>query len=417
VQEAYIGIVPCLEYLKLICDEDAQLNRRLFYDNVRDFQGNNAVNSEIESTIQDAGRNDRFALLNNGVTIVARDTNKMGATFRLKDYQIVNGCQTSHILYHSRRHLTQKVYLPLKLIVTDDSEVTNQIIQGTNRQTEVKVEAFESLAPFQKKLEEFYLALGRDRHDPLYYERRSKQYDHLGVRRDQIVTLATQVKCFVAMFLNEPHSTHRYYGELLSSYRNRLFSESHSQVPYFVSGAALAAVERLFAEGRLPRAWKPRKYQLLMVFRIKNQPFELPFLNSKDIDRYCQALLDLLDDDASCEEAFRRAGELVESVRQNVPVGRELAERTRALTTALIETASERGEERTAIAARVRGSVKSFSEIRGYGFIADEQRRDLFVHYTGIAGGGYRSLAPGQRVEFSTVQTPRGTQAVDVEVI
>ncbi|HEX9119716.1 MAG TPA: hypothetical protein VF840_04195, partial [Terriglobales bacterium] len=51
VQEAYIGIVPCHEYIKLICDDDGALNRRLFFDNVRDFQGHNPVNSEIEATI------------------------------------------------------------------------------------------------------------------------------------------------------------------------------------------------------------------------------------------------------------------------------------------------------------------------------------------------------------------------------
>ena len=121
VQEAYIGIVPCNEYLKLVCDEDGSLNRRLFFDNVRDFQGHNPVNSEIEETVKDATQSDRFALLNNGVTVVARDVNKVGARFRLNDYQIVNGCQTTHILYSNRGMLTPSVYVPLKLIVTTDS--------------------------------------------------------------------------------------------------------------------------------------------------------------------------------------------------------------------------------------------------------------------------------------------------------
>ena len=193
VDEAYIGILPCLEYLNLICDSQGNLNRRLFYDNVRDFQGRNAVNQEIEATVQDTEQSDRFALLNNGVTIVARSANKVGATFKLSDYQIVNGCQTSHIVHNNRDRLTENVFLPVKLIVTGNSEVTNQIIQGTNRQTEVKVEAFESLAPFQKELEEFYAAEGRNRRNPIYYERRSKQYEHTNVQRDRIITLATQV--------------------------------------------------------------------------------------------------------------------------------------------------------------------------------------------------------------------------------
>ena len=228
VQEAYIGIVPCTEYLKLVCDEDGSLNRRLFFDNVRDFQGNNPVNLEIEATVNDVTRSDRFALLNNGVTVVARGVNKVGERFRLNDYQIVNGCQTTHILCSNRERLTPSTYLPLKLIITTDADVTNQVIQGTNRQTEVKLEAFESLAPFQKKLEELYLAMGRNHEEPLYYERRSKQYHHLEIRHERIISLAAQVNCFLAMFLDEPHSTHRYYGELLNSYRNRLFRESHS---------------------------------------------------------------------------------------------------------------------------------------------------------------------------------------------
>jgi cold shock CspA family protein len=415
VQEAYIGIVPCLEYLKLIRDQEGVLNRKLFYDNVRDFQGHNPVNLEIEATVRDAQRNDRFALLNNGVTVVAREVNKVGASFRLRDFQIVNGCQTSHILHLNREHLTDRVYLPLKLIVTTDPEVINQIIQGTNRQTEVKLEAFESLAPFQRKLEEFYGAMGQDALDPLYYERRSKQYDHLEVRRDRIITLATQIKCFVAMFLNEPHSTHRYYGEILTSYKSRLFGDTHSPMPYFTSGAALASVERLFYRGRLPREWKPRKYQMLMVFRIQNEPFDLPFLNSRDIDKYCQALLDVLADDHSCEDSFRRAGELVQSVRPALISGREPPERTRAFTKSLLEQAGQ-SNARTATTSRISGTVKMFSDIRGWGFIQGDDGVDYFVHYSGIRGRGYRSLSEGQRVKFTSLETHRGIQANDVEV-
>jgi len=96
--------------------------------------------------------------------------------------------------------------------------------QGTNDRPRLSLRLSSLSRLSKKKIEEFYLAVGKDRPIPLYYERRSKQYDHLEVSRERIVTLPTQINCFVAMFLNEPHSTHRYYGELLSSYRSRLFS-------------------------------------------------------------------------------------------------------------------------------------------------------------------------------------------------
>jgi cold shock CspA family protein len=419
VQEAYIGIVPCLDYLGLITDDDEELNRRLFYDNVRDFQGHNPVNQEIERTIRDEGKSDRFALLNNGVTIVAGDINKVGAKFRLKDFQVVNGCQTSHIIYQNRKRLTPKVYVPIKLIVTTDAEVTNQIIQGTNRQTEVKLEAFESLSPFQKKLEEFYLAMGRDRAEPLYYERRSKQYEHLDVSRNRIITLGTQINCFIAMFLNEPQSTHRYYGELLTSYgHGRLFSSSHSPYPYYLSGAALATLERQFASGRLPRVWRPLKYQLLMVYRLQTEPRPVPLLNKRAIDDYCDEMLQSLDDDQLSEAAFTRAGQLVESVRDRIRPWREPPERTRAFTAELVAQAS-RGHGEVATTSRSTGTVSWFSETRGYGFIDDDGGSRFFVHYNDIAGSGYRSLAEGQRVTF-VVEPVEGSghpKAIDVDVL
>jgi hypothetical protein len=160
VQEAYVGILPSNEYLKLICDADGKLRRSLFYDNVRDFQGNNPVNQEIASTLKDKGQNDTFVLLNNGITIVARSIFKVGSMFRLRDYQIVNGCQTSHILFLNGP-ADGNVFVPVKLIVTDNSDVTNLIIKGTKRQTEVKLEALESLTPFQKELEEFFATFGK----------------------------------------------------------------------------------------------------------------------------------------------------------------------------------------------------------------------------------------------------------------
>ena len=61
------------------------------------------------------------------------------------------------------------------------------------------------------------------------------------------------------------------------------------------------------------------------------------------------------------------------------------------------------------------GTVKWFSRMKGYGFIApDDQGEDLFVHYSAIEGTGYRNLADGQRVEYSVQHSPKGLQAVNV---
>ena len=60
------------------------------------------------------------------------------------------------------------------------------------------------------------------------------------------------------------------------------------------------------------------------------------------------------------------------------------------------------------------GTVKWFSNAKGYGFIARENAEDVFVHHTAIQGEGYKSLDEGERVEFSVEQGPKGLQAAQV---
>jgi cold shock protein len=63
------------------------------------------------------------------------------------------------------------------------------------------------------------------------------------------------------------------------------------------------------------------------------------------------------------------------------------------------------------------GTVKWFSNEKGYGFISRPDGDDVFVHYTAIAGDGYRSLNEGQEVEFDIVDGPKGQQAANVRPV
>ena len=102
-------------------------------------------------------------------------------------FQIVNGCQTSFVLYENRRKLIddKNAFLIVKLISTKDKEITDSIVKATNRQTPVLNEAFETLRDFHKNLEDIY-----SKYPPeyrLFYERRSKpvSYTHLDVYKRQ----------------------------------------------------------------------------------------------------------------------------------------------------------------------------------------------------------------------------------------
>jgi len=63
------------------------------------------------------------------------------------------------------------------------------------------------------------------------------------------------------------------------------------------------------------------------------------------------------------------------------------------------------------------GTVKWFSTSKGYGFITRESGEDIFVHYSGINGEGFRSLREGDKVEFEVEETDKGPQAANVTPI
>ena len=63
------------------------------------------------------------------------------------------------------------------------------------------------------------------------------------------------------------------------------------------------------------------------------------------------------------------------------------------------------------------GKVKWFNNDKGYGFIDYTNVEDIFVHYSAIQANGYTTLTEGQMVSFDLVETPKGLQAVNVEVL
>ncbi|MBR6898527.1 MAG: cold shock domain-containing protein [Lachnospiraceae bacterium] len=61
-----------------------------------------------------------------------------------------------------------------------------------------------------------------------------------------------------------------------------------------------------------------------------------------------------------------------------------------------------------------KGTVKWFNAQKGYGFITDESGKDIFVHFSGLAMEGYKTIDEGQAVEFDVIDGPKGPQATNV---
>ncbi len=67
--------------------------------------------------------------------------------------------------------------------------------------------------------------------------------------------------------------------------------------------------------------------------------------------------------------------------------------------------------------AQMTGTVKWFNDAKGFGFISREGGPDVFVHYSGIEGSGFKSLAEGDQVEFEIIQGDKGPQAANVRKV
>ena len=301
------------EYLKLIENTSEEIITSIFYDNVRHFQEWNKVNKEMKQTLENPDHNVYFPILNNGVTIIARKIHSTANKFTLEDYQIVNGCQTSYVLFECRDHLNPNVLIPVRIISTADSEIRNSIIKATNRQTEVTEEQLFALSDFPKRLETYFPTFEGNK--KLYYERRSRQYNaDETVEKSRIINMTTLVRAYASTFLSLPHRTTRNYKALISSVGTSIFDKEHKLEMYYVAAFANYKLDQLFTSGELNINLKQARYVMLFAFRILVIGDNLPRPNSHDMGKSCIKMMDVLWDDTKVEKVFLQAAKIIDAI-------------------------------------------------------------------------------------------------------
>lgn len=312
VDQSYLGFIPASEYLKIITDEHGNIRKTVFYDNVRDFQGDNRVNGKIAETLDSAAKSE-FVIRNNGVTVVAKSLSRTGDRFALADFQVVNGCQTSHVLFMNADKIDSTVSIPIRIVATTNEDVTRGVIQATNSQTEVSDEQLRSLSDFQKTLEEHYATYDGDHQ--LFYERRSKQYaSSLDVEKTRIVSIPSQIKSFGAIFLGDPHRAGRYFATLRKIHDDELFQDDDKPEPYYTAAFSAYRLEYLFRNNLLPVQYKPVRWHALMAMRILlARSTIVPAMNSKGILKLCDLINNEMWDQDRAVAIFTKATEVVHS--------------------------------------------------------------------------------------------------------
>ncbi len=295
IRQAYLGLMPCIEIVNLLSNSDGKLHKAIFNENVRDFLSKNPVNDEINRTISSLSRRSLLPALNNGITIVARNVNLVGKKFTLADYQIVNGCQTSNIIFENRNNNLDGAVVPVKIIEVEDKDIINEIVRATNRQTEVKDEAFVVLGDFHKKLESFFVSVDVPENKKVVYERRKRQYRDTIYKSKNIVTLTNLTNAVVSCLFENPVDANDYYGVLLIKYDEKIFKDGHSMWPYLLSAKILKEIENLCVGKSRRNVWK---FRFILAALVRKEFGVLPPLgNEREQAKYAQNALTIINDE------------------------------------------------------------------------------------------------------------------------
>ncbi|HEV8559510.1 MAG TPA: AIPR family protein [Actinophytocola sp.] len=292
VEQSFQGLLAATELVdNVLTDPGGGVHRTLFLENVRDFLGydKNDVNQKIRETLRDPERRQRFAVLNNGVTIVARELTTLGDEIRVRDFQIVNGCQTCHVLFDQRSQLTDAVQVSVRLVHSSDEDVIRGIVAATNRQTAISEEDLSAREEFHQRLEEYFAA--HDRSQILYYERRAKQYNaRTDVEKTRIISRGQLTRAYLAMFLNEP-SRVGHYKALVAERGKELFKEGQQAAYYYTAAATSYRLEWLLRNRRIQNSYAPARYHLLAAIKMRILGPGAPSPNSRTAIKECDKIL------------------------------------------------------------------------------------------------------------------------------
>ncbi len=427
VGNSIIVLCSAEELITMLTTEDGIIRKGLFDDNVRDYQGDTVINNEILKTITDEPKS--FILLNNGITIVCNDIILGNRRVIIKNPQIVNGCQTSSVLFSASKEKIDisNISISVKIIATQSDEITNKIVKGTNRQNIVYDEAFEITREFHKQLEELFNVLSSDcQSNKIFYERRSKQYfNNPSIRPSQKVNLRIIIQSFISIFLNEPHQGHRHESKLIQEYKNKIFNDSQSKLPYYTAALIYNKFDNWIRNNTSNNSKEIRTYKAHLCLIIKLLAGgESPSINNeKEIDKYCNMLLGLITDNKKFEELITRSTDILENTQKLWIKSKGESYRfgikdSPDFTTFLLKQMSIKIEENSAKTSN-RGKVVKISYDRfglKYGFIS-RSPDDIFFHSSQNMQIDFSEIL-NKDVLYEVIEDARGREnAVKIQVI
>ena len=327
IKKSSIFLCMADEYVKMLETSEGYIRKAVFFDNVRDFQGMTGINSDVLNTIKETP--DSFILLNNGITVICDSFEQLNKRIKIKNPQIVNGCQTSNVLFLAKQQGCDlsKVSLAMKLIETADDEIVNAIVKGTNKQNSVFEVAFETTRPFHKELEKYFEAMTSEETEAgrLYYERRSKQFwGRTDINVHQKINIRIITQSFISIFLKKPHLGHRHEAFLIKEYGKSIFIDGQNFYQYYIAAKFYAKLETYFFNSPDDKRHLIKyKNQILLIFSELLAELLPDYINAKPnindfklVNEYCTKIHRILKDDATIDRYVKRAFEMFTNLKE-----------------------------------------------------------------------------------------------------
>jgi hypothetical protein len=239
-KDGYIALVRLKELHKFVRDDVGQLRKSMFDANVRDYQGPNQVNEEIQKSLLERNKED-FWWLNNGITVVASKAVQSGKVLTIEDPQIVNGQQTSTEIFNyfqSEREGEDRCVM-VRVIVATDPASRDRIIKATNSQTSIPAASLRATDKIHRDIEEYLAPFG------IYYDRRKNSQKNLGRPVEQIIGISLLAQAIMAIVLQRPDDARARPSTLLKKdddYK-QMFSIEHPIEIYRVAAKLIKAVQ------------------------------------------------------------------------------------------------------------------------------------------------------------------------------
>ncbi|NKL77358.1 hypothetical protein GFL18_13210 [Rhizobium leguminosarum bv. viciae] len=318
IEESYVVTVSAKEFTtKVLTDENGSLRKSIFEENVRDFIpfDGSEINTEIGNTIQDVSRSQRFGIMNNGLTIISPDVRLQSNEIYISNYQIVNGCQTSNVLFENGNVLNDKITIMAKIIETDDQDIVDDIVRSTNRQNKIEDHQFLATLDSVKSVERYFIARGGDEEHRLYFERRPNQYGRDDIPSIRIFDLKELARCTGAMFLDKPDVASRYPNQLVEELQGTVFDPKNKEEIFYTAAYCNYRLKLLHSNNRIDKAINRLKWYSLMAIRYRVCGENPSNVTSSKVEKDCEAIIDIIskNDDACialCNDIARRFAEL-----------------------------------------------------------------------------------------------------------